>query len=113
MRYPVHRLSENQNNLNPNRCHYPLITYLTPRDFSNHHKEKHLFHHWQIFLCDLCDYHTEKKLEVLKVEEQSIVNHMKNEHGVDDFRPYKCDQCDYAAQARSIKRGVSNRHPLG
>ena len=64
-------------------------------------------------MCDLCDYHTEKKLEVLKVEEQSIVNHMKNEHGVEDFRPYKCDQCDYAAQESSIKRGVSNRHPLG
>ena len=42
-----------------------------------------------------------------------MVNHMKNEHGVDDFRPYKCDHCDYAAQASSIKRGVSNRHPLG
>ena len=78
-------LSKNQNKLNPNRCHYPLITYLTKKDILLHNTKERL--RLNIILKPYSQFYFADPRCWLREDVQTWIRHLAAVHGLPAVQP--------------------------
>merc|ERR1712008_364013 len=67
-------------------CSFCNEVCLSKREIIKHHQEIHTLLKMPFYLCDKCEFSSDKLVETKK--------HLISEHGIDEYKPYQCNHCN-------------------